>query len=67
MIESYFNNKGLISNKIFLFEKGRLIKDPAAIATTMNDYSVTLKQTVGLKQFQSDHAKKLFEDHTSII
>ena len=51
MVESCFNNKGLISNKIFLFEKGRLIKDPVAIATTMNDYPVTLTQTVGLKQF----------------
>ena len=66
-IKPYFSNKGLNSNKIFLSEKGRLIKDPVAIATTMNDYSVTLKQTVGLKQFQFDHAKKLFEDHTSII
>ena len=36
-IKPYFSNKGLNSNKIFLSEKRRLIKDPAAIATTMND------------------------------
>ena len=58
-IKPYFSNKGLNSNKIFLSEKGRLIKDPVAIATTMNDY-------FGLKQFQFDHANNLFKDHTSI-
>ena len=34
-ITPYFSNKRLNSNKIFLSEKGRLIKDPVAIATTM--------------------------------
>ena len=36
-IKPYFSNKGLNSNKIFLSEKRRLIKDLGAIATTMND------------------------------
>ena len=67
MIKPYFSNKGLNSNKIFLSEKGRLIKDPAAIATTMNDYFVNITETIGLKQFQFDHLCSLFEDHTSII
>ena len=66
-IKPYFSNKGLNSNKIFLSEKGRLIKDPAAIATTMNDYFVNITETIGLKQFQFDHLSNLFEDHTSII
>ena len=55
-IKPYFNNKGLNSNKIFLSEKGRLIKDPAAVAATMNDYFVIITQTIGLKQFHFDHA-----------
>ena len=33
MIKLYFSDKGLNSNKIFLSEKGGLIKDPAALAT----------------------------------
>ena len=66
-IRPYFSNKGLNSNKIFLSEKGRLIKDPAAIATTMNDYFVNITETIGLKQFQFDHLSNLFENHTSII
>ena len=45
----------------------RLIKDPTAIATTMNDYFVNITETIGLKQFQFDHLSNLFEDHTSII
>ena len=61
------SNKGLNSNKIFLSEKGRLIKDPVAIATTMNDYFVNITETIGLKQFQFDHLSNLFENHTSII
>ena len=67
MIKPYFSNKGLNSNKIFLSEKGRLIKDPAAIDTTMNDYFVNINETIGLKQFQLDHLSNLFEDCTSII
>ena len=63
----YFSNKGLNFNKIFLSEKRTLIKDPVVIATTMNDYFANITQTIGLKQFQFDHAKNLFEDHTSII
>ena len=66
-IKTYFSNKGLNSNKIFLSETGRLTKDPVAIATTMNDYFVNIAQTIGLKQFQFDDANNLFEDHTSII
>ena len=66
-IKPYFSNKGLNSYKIFLSEKGRLIKDPAAIAATMNDYFVNITKTIGLKQFQFDHLSNLFEDHTSII
>ena len=66
-IKPYFSNKGLNSNKIFLSEKGRLIKDPVAIATTMNDYFVNITQTIGLKQFQVDDANNLFKDHRSII
>ena len=66
-IKPYFSNKGLNSNKIFLSEKRRLIKDPVAIATTMNDYFVNITQTIRLKQFQFDHANNLFEDHASII
>ena len=54
-------------DKIFLSEKGRLTKDPVAVATTMNDCFVNIAQTIGLKQFQFDHANNLFEDHTSII
>ena len=60
-IKPYFSNKGLNSNKIFLSEKGRPTKDPAAIATTMNDYFVNITETIELKQFN------LFEDHRSII
>ena len=56
-IEPYFSNKELNSNKIFLSEKGRLIKDPVSIATTMIDYFVNITQSVGLKQFQFDHLK----------
>ena len=66
-VKPYFSNKGLNSNKIFLSEKGRLIKDPAAIATTMNDYFVNITETIGLKQFQFDHLSSLFEDPTSIV
>ena len=66
-IKPCFSKKGLNYNKIFLSEKGRLIKDPAVVATTMNDYFVNIMQILGLKQFQFDHAKNLFEDHTSII
>ena len=66
-IKPYFSNKGLNSNKIFLSEKGRLIKDPAAITATMNDYFVNITVTIGLKQFQFDHLSNLFEGHTSII
>ena len=66
-IKPYFSNKGLNSNKVFLPEKGRSIKDPVAITTTMNDYFVNITQTIGLKQFQFYHANNLFEDHTSII
>ena len=66
-IKPYFSNKVLYSNKISLSEKGRLIKDPVAVATTVNDYFVKIMQTVGLKQFQLDHAINLLEDHTSII
>ena len=66
-IKPYFSNKGLNSNKIFLSEKGRLIKDPVAVAKTMNDYFVNITQTIGLKQFQFDHTNNLFEDHRSII
>ena len=66
-IKPYFSNKGLNSNKIFLSEKGKLINDPVAIATTTNDYFVNITQTIALKQFQFDYAKNLFEDHTSII
>ena len=62
-IKSYFSNKGLNCNKIFLSEKGMLIKDPVAIATTMNDYFVNITQTIGLKQFQFDNANNLFENH----
>ena len=58
-INTYFINKGLNSNKIFLSEKGRFIKDPVVIATTMNDYFVNITQTIGLKQFQFDHANNL--------
>ena len=43
MIKPCFSNKGLNSNKIFLSEKIRLIKDPVAIATTMNDYLISCK------------------------
>ena len=67
VIKPYFSNKRLNSNKVFLSEKGRLMKDPVAIATTMNDYFVNITQTIGLKQVQSDYANNLFEDHTSII
>ena len=66
-IKPFFSKKGLNSNKIFLSEKGGLIKDPVAITTTMNDYFLNITQTIGLKQFQFDHANNLFEDHTSII
>ena len=54
-------------DKIFLSEKGRPTKDPVAVATTMNDCFVNIAQTIGLKQFQFDHANNLSEDHTSII
>ena len=59
-IKPYFSNKGLNPNKIFFSEKGRLIKDPFAVATTMNDYFAHITQTTGLKQFQLDHANNLF-------
>ena len=36
-IKLYFSNKGLNSNKIFLSEKRRLIKDTVAIGTSMNE------------------------------
>ena len=69
MTKPYFSNKGLNFNKIFLSERGRHIKDPVALAITMNDYFVNITQTIGLKQFYFDHANNLFEetDHTSII
>ena len=66
-IKPYFSSKGLNSNKIFLSKKGRLIKDPPAVATTTNDYFVNITETIGLKQFQFDHLSNLFENHTSII
>ena len=47
-IKHSFSNKGLNSNKIFLSEKGKLIKDPAAIATTMNHYFVNVTEAIGL-------------------
>ena len=50
-IKPYFSNKGLSSNKIFLSEKGRIIKDPSAIATTMSDYFVNITETIGLNSF----------------
>ena len=59
--------QGLNSNKIFLSEKGRLIKDPAEIATTINEYFVNITETIELKQSQFDHLSNIFEDHTSII
>ena len=65
-IKSYFSNKGLYSNKIFLSEKGRLKKDAVAIATTVNDYFVSMTQTIGPKQFQFDHTNNIVEDHASI-
>ena len=49
MIKTYFSNKRLNSNKIFLSEKERLIKDTVGLATAMNDYFVNIKQTIGLK------------------
>ena len=67
MIKAYFRNKGLNSNKIFLSKKRRLLKDPVAVATTMNEYSVNITQTIGIKQFQSDHTSNLFEDPAKII
>ena len=60
-IKPYFSNKGSNSKKILLPEKERLIKDPAAIATA------NYHQTIGLKEFQFDHANNLFEDHINII
>ena len=66
-IKPYISNKELNSNKIVLSEKGRLKKDPVAVATTMNDYFVNITETIGLKQFQFDHLSNLFENHTSII
>ena len=42
MIKPCFSNKGLNSSKIFLSEKGRLIKDPVTISKTMNDYFVNI-------------------------
>ena len=66
-IKPYLSNKGLNSSKIFLSEKGRPLKDPVTVATTMNDYFLNITQTIGLKQFQFDHANTLFEDRTSII
>ena len=66
-IKPYFSNKGSNSDRIFLSEKGRLIKDPAAIATTMNDHFVNITKIIGLKQFQFDRLNNLFEDHTNII
>ena len=67
MIKAYFSNKGLKCNKIFLSGKGRLIKDPVAVATATNDYFVNIAQTMGLKEFQFDHASNLFENHRSMI
>ena len=55
-IKPYFSDKGAKFNKIFLSEKGRIIKDSVAIATTMNDYFVNITQTIRRKQFQFDHA-----------
>ena len=37
-IKLYFSNKGLYFSKISSSEKERLIKDPVAVATAMNDY-----------------------------
>ena len=48
-IKLYFSNEGSNSDKIFLSKKGKLIKDPAAIAATMNDYFVNITKTMGLK------------------
>ena len=59
-IKPYFSNRGLNSNKIFLPEKERFIKDTVAIATTTNGYFVNVTQTIGLKQLQHDHANNLF-------
>ena len=64
-IKTFFRN--LISNRIFSYDKGRLIKDPFAVATTMNDYFINITQNIGLKRFRFDHANNLLEDHTSII
>ena len=47
-----YSNKGLNSNKIFLSEKGRLIKYLIEVAITMNDCFVSIRQTIGLKQPQ---------------
>ena len=66
-MKTYFSNKVLNSNKTFLSEKGRLVKDPVAVVTTMNDYFVNIPQTIGLKQYQFDHSNNLFENHASII
>ena len=66
-IKPYLSNKGLNSNKKFLSEKGRQMKDPAVVATTMNDYFVNITETIRLKPFQFDHLSNIFEDHTSII
>ena len=48
-IKSYFSSKGITFNKIFLYEKGSLIKDPTVIATTMSDFFVNTTETIGLK------------------
>ena len=66
-IKPYFSNRGLNSNKIFLPEKERFIKDTVAIATTTNGYFVNVTQTIGLKQLQHDHANNLFKNHISNI
>ena len=49
-----YSNKGLNFNKIFLSEKGRLIKYLIEVATTMNDCFVSIRQTIGLRQPQSN-------------
>ena len=41
-IKPYISNKGSNPNRISLSEKGRLMKDPVAIATTMNHFFVNI-------------------------
>ena len=66
-IRPYFSNKELNCNKIFVYENGRLIKNPVTKVTTLHGYSINITQTTGLKQFQFDHANNVFEDHTDMF